>query len=59
MDEKPKKKPIRPHKGGRTERFECRATTAVKDRIIAIANSQGVTTADVFEQMVLKTKLVE
>lgn len=59
MSDKQNTKPIKPHKGGRTARFECRTTPAVKVRIFELAKSRGITTADLVEQWVLESKILK
>lgn len=52
-----KKKPIKAHKGGRSVKIEVRSTPAVKDRLVKIAKFQGISMADIIEQLILKTKI--
>jgi len=59
MSDKQDIKRIKPHKGGRTERFECRTTPAVKANLFELAKSRGITTADLVEQWVLESKILK
>lgn len=43
------KREITPHKGGRTDRFNCRIHPDVKDMLIRIAEFEGVSPADLLE----------
>lgn len=51
------KRVIASHKGGRTGRFNCRINPDVKERLLKIAAAEGITTADLIERWVLKSKL--
>ena len=59
MSNKKDTKPIKSHKGGRTARFECRTTPAVKANLFELAKSRGITTADLVEQWVLESKILK
>ncbi len=44
-----KKREIKPYKGGRTARFECRMNPDIKKKIKKIAKKKGVSVADLIE----------
>jgi predicted HicB family RNase H-like nuclease len=51
------KRVIASHKGGRTARFDCRINPEVKERLLKLAEAEGISTADLLEKWVLNSKL--
>lgn len=52
-----KKREIKSHKGGRTERIYIRATPEIRRKAAELAKQKGCSVADLFEEWVNKESL--